>query len=220
MRSLLAAALLLAATPAFASRVVTHNFSSVIAAPHVRTMTIDIPAGQISVVNGKAGEIRILGTVTRDYDRWDRRASMQRIVDDISAETFVNGEDAVVRRRFGPNAQSWRSQKFANFDLTIEVPAGTSVSFDTSFGEIDMHGSFGNIDIDLRAGELRLITPRADVRELNASCRVGEVHTNLGSEIVTREGVFPGTTHFDNPSGRTVVNAHVTAGEVHVELTK
>jgi len=73
---------------------------------------------------------------------------------------------------------------------------------------------------DMRAGEVNLRVPRAKVRELNASCRVGEVRTNLGTEVVTREGLFPGRTHFFNAAGKAHVNAHVTAGEVDVTLTQ
>jgi hypothetical protein len=218
--TIIAAALLISAAAARADRVVTHEFTASASAPGVRSLLVDIPAGEIHVVNGAAGTIHLAGVSRRDYDAWDRRDATQKIVDDVSAEVYVNGGEAVVRRRFGPNAQSWRSQKFTNLSVTIEVPAGTSISFDTSFGEIHMDGSFGNIDADLRAGEIHLDTPRADVKELNASARVGEVHTNDGAQIVSREGVFPGKTHFENPAGRTRVNVHVTAGEIHVRLSR
>jgi hypothetical protein len=59
------------------------------------------------------------------------------------------------------------------------------------------------------------------VKELTASCRIGEVHTHLGDRTIDREGVFPGTTHFVNPNGgRSVMNLHTTVGEVHVTLTQ
>jgi len=197
---------------------VTHSFTAGATAAGVRSLLIDVPAGEFHLLNGPAGEIRLSGIARRDYDSFDNRAAVQKIVDDVSAEVYVNAGEAVIRRRFGPNAQSWRSQKFTDVILTVEVPPGTSVAFESSFGEIHMDGSFGNVDIDLRAGEIHLDMPRADVKELNASCRVGEVHTNIDREIVSREGVFPGRTHFENPAGRSLVNAHVTAGEVHVRL--
>ena len=58
------------------------------------------------------------------------------------------------------------------------------------------------------------------MRELHASARVGEVRAHLGNEVVTREGVLPGRTNFFNPSGSSIVNLHVTAGEVRVTLTQ
>jgi hypothetical protein len=132
----------------------------------------------------------------------------------------INGAEAVVRRKFGRNAQSWRAQKFTGLDLRIDVPAGTDVDFDTYAGEIDMSGDFGDVDVDMRAGEVDLRIPRSRVRELNASCRIGEVRAHLGNEIITREGLFPGKTHFFNSEGSAHVNVHVTAGEVDVMLTK
>ena len=82
-----------------------------------------------------------------------------------------------------------------------------------------MAGDFGDVAADLRAGEVKVRVPRARVRELNASCRVGEVRANVGTEIITKEGLFPGRTHYFNPKGKTHVNVHVTAGEVDVTLT-
>lgn len=219
-RSLFAAAtlLLLTAPSEAAERVVRHSFRSSTPAAGVRSLLVEIPAGEIRIVNGPSSEIRIAGTARRDFDAWDNPEAQQRIVDAVDVEAYVNGRDAIVRRRFGPAARSWRSQKFTGIELTLEVPPGISVAFDTSFGEVRMNGTFGDIDVRLRAGEVYIRTPRSDVRELNASCRVGEVYTNLGHEIVTREGLLPGRTHFENPAGRTRINAHVTAGEIHVDL--
>ncbi|GAC1437204.1 MAG: hypothetical protein NVSMB68_09130 [Thermoanaerobaculia bacterium] len=61
--------------------------------------------------------------------------------------------------------------------------------------------------------------PKKEVRQLNASARVGDVTAKLGDEVVQREGVFAGTTRYANPAGRSIVNLHVTAGDIHVDLT-
>lgn len=48
-----------------------------------------------------------------------------------------------------------------------------------------------------------------------------EIHrAHLGTQVVTREGVLPGKTHFFNAQGTAHVNVHVTAGEVDVMLTQ
>jgi hypothetical protein len=105
-------------------------------------------------------------------------------------------------------------------DLRIDLPPGIDVKFETSAGEVDIAGSFGDIDVDLGAGEIDVRVPRAAVRELKASCRIGEVRTNLGTEIVTKEGILPGRTSFFNASGKTHVHLHTTVGEVDVTLTR
>ena len=115
----------------------------------------------------------------------------QKVVNDTSVEIYVNGAEAIVRRKFGKNAQTFRSQKFTGIDLRLELPPGMDIDFDTAAGEVDMAGDFGDIDVDLRAGEMDIRVPRSKVREINASCRVGEVRTDLGTEIVTQRRPLP-----------------------------
>ena len=216
----LAALSLFAAATALADDVVKHPFQSSIARGKVQRVVIDIPAGEINVRNGASDKLTISGQSRRDYQGAKERAWAQKIVNDTTVEIYVNGPEAIVRRKFGPNAKSYRAQKFTNVEMTIDVPRGIDVYFETSFGEVDLDGEFGNVDVDLRAGEIDLRTPRATVRQLKASCRVGEVRAHLGDQIVTREGLLPGQTNFFNAAGKTNVNLHVTAGEVDVTLTQ
>jgi hypothetical protein len=216
--TLLAAALLLATT-ALADDV-EHSFQSSVPRGQVQRVVIDIPFGEFTVRNGPATHIVVAGVASRDYDGQRERIWAQKVVNDTSVEIYVNGAEAIVRRKFGREAQSWRAKKFTGLDVKLELPAGLDVKFETKAGEIDVTGRFGDIDIDLGAGEIDVRVPRATVRELNASCRIGEVRTNLGTEIVTREGIFPGRTHFYNAAGRSHVNVHTTVGEVAVTLTK
>ena len=210
--------LLTASSVAYADRTVSHRFSSSVPAGRVRMITIDVTAGEINVKNGPADRISITGRARREFDRGRDREENQTIVDDISVEIYTQAGEAVVRPRYGEKAHGWQARKLTNFDVTLEVPPGLSLEFETTFGQINVDGTFGDIDIDLRAGEINLRLPRATVRSLSASCRVGEVRTNLGHEIIVREGVFPGRTRWQNPSGRSVVTAHTTAGEVDVTL--
>ncbi|HEX8616698.1 MAG TPA: hypothetical protein VF911_03835 [Thermoanaerobaculia bacterium] len=219
MRKLLFAASLLLASAASAADV-EHSFQRAIDRGAVQRIFIDIPTASFTIRNGSANQLALSAIVSRDFDGADEKAWAQKVVNDTTVEFYVNGKDAVIRRKFGPNAQSWRAQKFSGLDLRLDLPPGVDVQFDTTAGEIDMTGNFGNIDIDLRAGEIDLRMPRAMVRELNASCRIGEVRTNVGTELITKEGLFPGTTRFVNPAGRSRVNVHVTAGEIDVTLTQ
>ena len=216
--SLLLSAALLVTVAAAADDDVEHKFQSVVPRGQVQRVLIDIPAGSFTVRNGAATHIGVSGVASRDYDGHRERIWAQKVVDDTSVEIYVNGAEAVVRRRFGRNADSFRAQKFTGIDLRLDLPPGVDVEFDTTAGEVDMEGDFGDVSIDMRAGEIDLKIPRAKVRELNASCRVGEVRANLGTEIVSKEGILPGRTHYFNAKGRTHVNVHVTAGEIDVTL--
>jgi hypothetical protein len=217
---LLAAALLLAATSAFADREVEHKFASAAPAGGVHRVVVDIPAGEVTVRNGPANEVRVHGRVTREYDGWQRQAKNQRMVDDISAEVIVNREEAVVRRRYGANARGFRAEHFTEFDIVVEVPIGVTIELQTHYGEVKIDGSFGDILVDMRAGDLDVRTPRANVRELSASCRVGEVTTNLGHEIIESAGLFPRSTRWSKETGSSRLNLHVTAGDIDVKLTE
>lgn len=216
-RASIAALSLLAATTAAAD--VTHPVSASVPRGHVQRVIVDIPSGEINVRNGASDRIRVSGEVRRDTD--EDRAENQRIVNDIDVEIFVDSDDALIRRKFGPESGGWRGHTLkTNYRLTVEVPRGAGVDLETKYGEVTLEGEFGNIDVDLRAGEIRLRTPRASVRELNASVRIGEVHTDFGEDREDHEGVLPGTTHFINANGKSRVNVHTTFGELHVTLTK
>lgn len=197
-----------------------HTFQTSVARGQVQRVTIDIPFGSFNIRNGAAGRLALSGIASRDYDGHREREWAQKVVDDTTVEIYVSGAEAVVRRKFGPNAQSWRARKFTGYDLRLELPPGIDIVFETSAGEIDIAGNFGDIDADLRAGEIDVRLPKSGVRELKASCRVGEVRTHLGNEIVTREGILPGRTRYFNPAGKSRVNVHVTAGEVEVTLVQ
>jgi hypothetical protein len=220
MRHLLAfIAVVVLASPAFASDV-EHAFQATAARGRVERVVIDIPFGSFTVRNGSPDRIALAGVASRDYDTPKEKKWAQEVVNDTSVEIYVSGAEAVIKRKFGKKADSWRARKFTGMELRVELPAGVDVVFETSAGEVDLEGRYGNIDIDMRAGEIDMKIPRATVRELNASCRVGEVRANLGKEIITREGVFPGKTKYFNAAGKNHVSVHVTAGEVDITLTQ
>ena len=218
-RTLIAASVFFAATAAFAVDV-EHSFQSSIPRGSVQRVIIDIPAAEFTIRNGDANTLAISGIASRDYDGQHERVWAQRVVNDTDVEFYVNGTEAIVRRKWGANASSWRARKFTGLDLRLNLPPGVDVRFETSAGEIDVAGTFGDLDIDLTAGEIKVSVPRNTVKELNASCRIGEVHTNLGTEIVSREGILPGKTHWENTTGRSRLNVHTSVGEVNVTLTQ
>ncbi len=211
--------LLLAATPLAAERRVTHSFSSSAPLAQVRRIVVAIPTGDVTIRNGAADRITHSGNASREPDGPRSREAQQRIVDDATVEIEVSGGEATIRRRFGPEAKGFRGETFTSFHITLDLPPGLDLDIKTKYGDVRIDGTFGDIDVELRAGEIDVRLPRASVRELRASCRVGEVRTTIGNEITEREGVFPGRTRFVNPDGKSTVTLHVTAGEVNAELT-
>ena len=214
----LAAFAFLLALPLAADADVEHSFQSAVPRGSIERVVVEIPYGSFTVRNGAADRLSLSGIASRDYDSAKEKAWAQKVVNDTSVEFVVNGAEAIVRRKFGRNADSWRAQRFTGLDIRLDLPAGIDIEFETSAGELNLAGDFGDIGIEMSAGEIQARLPRARVRELNASCRVGEVRTHIGNEVVTKEGVLPGKTNYFNPDGKTHVNIHVTAGEIDVTL--
>ncbi len=219
MRRLIVVALCLFAIPALAESV-KHTFQSSVPRGHVKRVIVDIPSGDLDILNGAADKLSVSGLVSRDPDSERSREKEQRIVNDTTVEIYANNDEAIVKRRFGPEAAGFRGSMFSNYRVKLEVPPGTSLDVQTKFGNVSIEGSFGDIDLDLRAGDIDVRIPKNDVRELNASARVGTVRTKVGDEIMEREGVLPGETRYRNESGKSIVNVHATAGDVRVTLTK
>jgi hypothetical protein len=218
MRHAFALVLLFTAATALADLKVSHPFESSVPSTGLRRVVIDIPAGEVRVRNGASDRITLTGYTRRNYDGSNSQMKQQRIVDDISAVIKIDRDEAVVERRFGPNATGFGPRKLTGFEVVVEVPQGLAVDVRTSFGDVSVHGTFGNVDVDLRAGDVDVDLPRRTVRYLSASVRVGDVNADFGDRTVTSEGVFPKATHFDNPAGKAIVNLHATAGDVRVRL--
>jgi hypothetical protein len=199
------AAMVLAAT-AFADE---RPFQSTVARGKVERVVIAIRAGDVKVRNGAADRISIHGTVRRDNND---SGSLDRLVPEI----MVRGTTATVQPMSSP--ARWRHRWNTNYEVVLEVPEGTSLQFETAAGEIALDGSFGDVGVDLWAGEITMKSPRNAVKELRASVRVGEVHTSFPDRRVDREGVFPGTTWWANAAGRGKVYLHTMAGDVNVDL--
>jgi hypothetical protein len=220
MRNLLAvAALLLTAGTALADRHVSKPFQASVPAAHIERVFIDIPAGEVHLVNGTAPTISISGIARRSCSNGAKsEAEQQRIINDISARISVEDGVATVERTFGRNADTWKAKKFSEFEITIAVPPGMEVEVGTIFGDVEAHGRFGDLSIDLRAGDVDVELPRDSIRELEASVRVGDVDANFGERHMTSEGVFPSAQRYENGTGTARVSLHATAGDVRVSL--
>ncbi|HVS33405.1 MAG TPA: hypothetical protein VMS98_18355 [Thermoanaerobaculia bacterium] len=220
MRSALVVLALSLTQPAQAADlVVRHAFQSTVPRGAVRKVVVEIPSGHITIRNGAADLLSVSGQATREPDGPRSVAKQQRIVDDITVEIYSSNDESIVRRRFGPNASNFTGQTFTSYKLLLDLPPDVDVVLLTRAGEIDIDGTFGNIEVNLRAGEVRVRTPHQGVRQLNASCRAGEIRANLGAETLTRSGLFPRSIRYRNASGHSTVDLHVTAGEIDVVLS-
>jgi hypothetical protein len=207
----------LLATSVLADTRVIHSFSAATERGNARRVIIDIPAGDVTVRNGAGDRIVVTGHAERRAEGGRSRDAQQRLVDEAEIALVRSADGITLQRHFGPHADNWR-KKFTTYSVTVEVPAALSVDVRTYAGDVRLDGDFGDVDVDLRAGDINVTMPRAAVRELNASCRIGDVVADFGDRTLRREGVFAGTAHFQNATGHSVVNVHATAGDVRVTL--
>ncbi|HVR42403.1 MAG TPA: hypothetical protein VMS56_03065 [Thermoanaerobaculia bacterium] len=210
---------LAAAAPALAESEIRKEVRYSVPAAAVREVRIEIPIGEVRIVNGGGSTIDLEGSVSQGYSWRDEREWAETIVAATSIVLEIRGSRALVRRELGPEAEGWRAKKSpASIRAVVRVPAGTNVEISQSIGEIDVDGAFGDVSVDLRIGELRLRTRKANVRQLRASARIGEVEAHLGDRIIRKEGLFAGETLYENETGRYFVRLNVKIGEIDVSL--
>src|SRR5260370_15147927 len=193
MRSKLILATLAAAALAASAFAGERTFQSSVPRANVERIVIAIRAGDVKVRNGAADRISIRGRVHPDHDD-------SMLLDRLIPAITVNGTTATVQP--ASSSKRWRQRWNTDYEVVLEVPQGTSLQFETSAGEINLEGSFGDVDVDIWAGDITMKSPRDAVKELSASVRVGEVHTSFPDRRVDREGVLPCTTCYSNVADR------------------
>ncbi len=191
-----------------------------VSAKGIRQVRIEIPIAEIEVLNGPSTAVELTGTVRQRYDGRDDREWASEIVESTKITLEAAGDVVFLRRETGPEARGWRAKKSpSNIKAILHVPAGVAIDIEQSIGEVDINGSFGDIDLSIRIGEVSIRVPKRDIRHLSASAKIGEVKTNLGDRVITKEGLFAGETYYENETGRHDLRARVQIGEIEIELT-
>lgn len=211
------AVLLLLAGSAKADPKVSRDFR-VEAAGSVERVIVEIGVSELEIRNGQAGSIVAHGMVKREYESSEDIKKAQAILDQSDVEIEIDGSRAIIRRKLGRDADGWRVRNQTQFTVIVEIPVAVDVEVQQKVGEITVDGSFGNIDIDLGVGEVKIRTPKKNVREVSARVRIGENRTHTGDRIITREGVLSGRTEFFNDGGTSRLHVAVGVGEIDIEL--
>lgn len=184
-------------------------------------LEMNMATNSLVIENGPPGVIEISGTVERAWGREKHRARAEEIVSDAGVRVQMKGSRAVISRNFGPKAQGRSAQSGkTEYRLKLRVPRGMHIQIDQNAGSVALAGMFGDVNVELNAGEVSLKTPKSSVRELLADVKVGELTTNLGDRLVEKEGIMAGKMHFFNEGSGGVVKVGVLAGDVKIELTR
>ena len=207
------------AAPATAESVVRQVERSLPAAG-ISRVYVEFPLSSLKIRNTASANVHVSGTVERDFvtGRGERKA--KEIIDDTDVELSLRGRSLYIRPKLGPAARGFlRSSRDSKFQLTIDLPRNVDLQVDQSVGQLNLTGTYGNVEMNMSVGDIKVAMPRDAVRELLASASIGEVRTNLGERIVTAEGFFAGSTHFINEGGRSTVKVKLRVGDADIELT-
>lgn len=212
--------LMLAAATAQAGRQVTHEFSITQPKDGILRVIVDVPVAELTVTNGASDSIELTAAAKRDYDDAGEVPQAQKIVDDASLVMRVSGSRAIITPKLGSVAGTWRNRRDIAFNLNLRLPAGTHLEVQQRLGDVSVVGDYGDIDVRLRVGDVKVTTPKKNVKEVNATTKVGDVSTDVGDRLITREGVFPGRTQFYNDGGASALSVSVRVGDVDIKLTR
>lgn len=179
---------------------------------------VEIGVSELEIRNGQAGSVVAHGMVKREYESSEDIKQAQAILNQSEIEIEIDGSRAIVRRKLGPDADGWRVRNQTQYTIIVEVPVGVDIEVQQKVGEITVDGMFGSIDVDLGVGEVKIRTPKRNVREVSSRVRIGENRIHTGDRIITREGVLSGKTEFFNDGGTSRLHVAVGVGEIDIEL--
>lgn len=212
-------ALALCSTTAFAHREVSRTFRTVANAAGVEYVSIDISVGDVTIRSAAGTQIEVSGRLERDYDGNRSRRRAEEILDDTEIEIEVRGNRATIREKLGPAARRGYARWLRTaLDIRITLPAGVNLEVEQRIGELEIDGNFRDLDVDMGIGELTVRLPKRNVKELSARTTIGEVHTDVGDAMFSREGLFAGQTRYINAAGTGMVNVRLRVGELEVRL--
>ncbi len=107
---------------------------------------------------------------------------------------------------------------FEGSPVFVAIPPGTHLEIRQTAGTATLNGRFADVDVSVRAGDIHASFPKKTIKQLDARTILGQVETNFPDETVTREGLFPGGTHYEGGQGDSTVRLHTRAGKIKVEL--
>jgi DUF4097 and DUF4098 domain-containing protein YvlB len=163
------------------------------------TLNLDNEAGGVQVVGGAAGEI----VVSLHKTAWGAdQAAAEAALADVAVNIVQSGNALTIQVAEPERVVVIGSDRSSIVDFVIQVPTETSVTVDSGFGDLDLTGVTGAVDLSTGAGQVTV------------SAVEGEVE--LGSEFgnVTLERATTGTVTAASSSGAVSLRQVQAAGAV------
>ncbi|GAA3430460.1 DUF4097 family beta strand repeat-containing protein [Kutzneria kofuensis] len=182
------------------------------ATPEPISVTVELSVGNVQVVAGDRTDTVVDVRPSTPSDKSDVEAAQRVRVD------YANGALQVI----GPKGRMFDfSNKTRSVDVTIELPAGSSVHGEVSVGDLHGTGRLGRCEFKTSAGNVRLertgaLVLRTSTGHITAGDVAGnaEVHTSSGR---VRIGAVEGSLEVKNSNGDTEIGA--ADGDVRVRAS-
>lgn len=171
--------------------------------PEPITVALDLPVGSVHIVAGDRDDTTVTVLPARE-DKADDARLAQETRTDLTGDTLVISAP-----------RSWRDWTplggNGSVDITVELPAGSSVEGKLAAGSLLTEGRLGRVAVKASAGDLRLgDVDRADLRASAGSVVVGRIgssaHVSAAAGSV-RIGEVAGDTTVKVPNGPLTVGA-------------
>ena len=158
------------------------------------TLAIDNAAGEVAVTGADVDTVQI-DVVKTAYDSTKARADEE--VKTVEYTIEQDGNDIMIKYEI-PKSVNFNN-KINTVDFVITVPNETAVEVDTSFGEVSVDNTRGNVDIRNDFGDVTLenieggLTVQTNSGEVNAtSITAGSeminLHSDFGAVILKKAG--------------------------------
>lgn len=165
---------------------------------HGAELQLDLRAGDIEIAGTDEAVIEVTCRVGRDDD-----------ASEISVTFEDNGRSARLKVSDGPNN---------DVRIRVLIPKKTHLRVRCTAGELELAGVRGDLDISLRAGDLRIDVGDPDDYALaEASVKAGDLHATAFG--VHKGGLFRSFSH-KNPEGKYRLRASLWAGDLTLKGTR
>jgi hypothetical protein len=209
------AALLVGAPVHARNDVLVRQESSTPTLAGVRTVSLDVPVGDVHVDAGGAGaEARLELRCDEDSTRCAERATRIHLV------TTQQG-DRLLLRVAGWGQEENHGIHRPDVDLHVTLPVALAVRVEMGVGDLDLRGVEGDVAVHVGVGDAKVDVPASAVHVVDADSGVGDARLYPPAEDSEHHGFF----HLGNEAswhagqGRSTVRVHVGVGDAHVRMT-
>ncbi len=163
-------------------------------------LALDVPVGRIEVTASERTDVEVRVDPSNPSKKADVRAAAETVVEYRDGRVTI-----AVPHRYGPLIGTGKE----SVDVTVDLPSGSRLTAETSFGRIRTHGSLGGTRIKSSTGDVSI--ERTGQLQVHASS--GEVVIgHVDGDLVLTSG--NGQTRVDYVGGASTLKA--SNGDIHV----